>query len=207
MGVFKLWISRPSALEPQSRLRRTQKCNYDIPKYCNMLTKNVASVVGQKCDPMFFWLWMAHPSMLAWIKNLIPSSSAWGHKKYGCEIVSLATSVCLFFWLWISHPSDLEPQKADFPSLGPSSQKNVSIAQCCDVWPNFYVANHPLSLPTCVTKSVSIFSSCSCVMQRRAEFLKLQCWCSPILKSSLEISERIRMHQEKAGFPSLGPRP
>ena len=88
-----------------------------------MLTKNVASVVGQKCDPMFFWLWMAHPSMLAWIKNLIPSSSAWGHKKYGSEIVSLATSVSLFFWLWISHPSDLEPQNADFPSLGPSSQK------------------------------------------------------------------------------------
>ena len=155
---------------------RTQKCNSDISKYCNMLTKNVASVVGQKCDPMFFWLWMAHPSMLAWIKNLIPSSSAWGHKKYGSEIVSLATSVSLFFWLWISHPSDLEPQKADFPSLGPSSQKNAGIAQCCDVWPNFYVANHPLSLPTCVTKSVSIFSSCSCVMQRRAEFLKLQCW-------------------------------
>ena len=29
------------------------QCKSDIPKYCNMLTKNVVSVVGQKCEPFF----------------------------------------------------------------------------------------------------------------------------------------------------------
>ena len=29
------------------------QCKSDIPKYCNMLTKYVVRVVGQKCEPFF----------------------------------------------------------------------------------------------------------------------------------------------------------
>ena len=65
-------------------------------------------------------------------------------------------------------------KKVVFPSLRLGTSKSrLLIPQRCDMSPNFYVANQPLFLPTCVTKSLWVYFQVVLVcMEWGAEFFK-----------------------------------